>query len=219
MKLNVTNLHSAWAALSLSLPLNFIHAQGTLQWTATFDGSPPIAPGDDIAIAQYFDGNMWFRPIGPIAPGPPYHLVRSGGGRDGFAYNGTAHLTAGFGDSLAVSDLGGTHFGLVSVDLAEFSILYQTPLTVQFIAYKSDGSAVTTEFVTDGIIDSFGPLADYETFHFDSRFWDVVKVEVPTYGWSLDNMVFADAVPEPGAFGLFALGALLLGWRGLGRRR
>jgi hypothetical protein len=36
----------------------------------------------------------------------------------------------------------------------------------------------------------------------------------------LDNIQFSDqTVPEPGVFGLFALGAVLVGWRGLRRRR
>jgi hypothetical protein len=38
--------------------------------------------------------------------------------------------------------------------------------------------------------------------------------------WNLDNISFSNLpVPEPGVFGLCALGALLLGWRILGRRR
>ena len=38
--------------------------------------------------------------------------------------------------------------------------------------------------------------------------------------FSLDNILFSNLpVPEPGVFGLSALGALLLGWRVLGRRR
>lgn len=100
------------------------------------------------------------------------------------------------------------------MDLAEFSTLYQTPLTVQFVGYKPDGSTVTTEFVTDGIIDGAGPLNDFETFYFDTRFANVLRVEVPTYGWSLDNMVFSNVVPEPSTRGaLMVLGALLAGVR------
>jgi hypothetical protein len=36
----------------------------------------------------------------------------------------------------------------------------------------------------------------------------------------LDSIQFSSQpIPEPGVYGLAALGALLLGWRGLGRRR
>jgi hypothetical protein len=48
-------------------------------------------------------------------------------------------------------------------------------------------------------------------------------LRAPTvYGndWNIDNIQFSDqSVPEPGVFGLSALGALLLGWRGLRGRR
>jgi len=63
---------------------------------------------------------------------------------------------------------------------------------------------------TDGIIDGTGPLADFQTFHFGSGFTSLDRVEIPTYGWSLDNLIVA--VPEPSVLGLFAFGALLLGW-------
>jgi hypothetical protein len=152
---------------------------------------------------------MWFRAIGPVPTEPPYYLTRAGGGRQAFPENGSAYLIAGLGDSLAASAWSGERFGLVSVDLAEFSILYQTPLTVPFIGYRPDGSTITTEFVTGGIIDSSGPLADFQTFYFDSRFADLVRVEIPTYGWSLDNMVFSQ-VPEPATGALLVLGGLLL---------
>jgi len=116
---------------------------------------------------------------------------------------------APLGASLAVSAWSGQRFGLVSVDLAEFSLLYQSPLTVPFVGFRPDGSTVTMEFVTDGVIDGSGPLADFQTFYFDSRFADLVRVEVPTYGWSLDNMVFSQ-VPEPATGALLFVGGLLL---------
>ena len=98
---------------------------------------------------------------------------------------------------------------MVSVDLAEFSILDNSPRTVPFVGYRPDGSTVITEFKTDGIIDSSGPLADFQTFYFDSRFADLVRLEVPTGTWALDNMVFSQ-VPEPAVGALLVLGGLLL---------
>ncbi len=190
-------------------------AQGTTRWTVTFDGRPYIPRGTAVLIPQYFEGDMWFRAIGGVPPSPPYYLGRSGGGEEGFPENGTAYLVAALDGSLAVSSVSGLRFSLVAVDLAEFSTLYQTPATVRFVGYKADGSTVTTNLVTDGIIDGLGPLADFQTFYFDSRFADVVRVEVPTYGWSLDNMVFAD-VPEPGIWALLVAGATA--WA-TGRRR
>jgi len=178
-------------------------SQGTFQWFVTFDGPPPIAPDSAIGINYYSEEGMIFTPITSEA-----QFTRNGGGGAGWPSNGTAYLQALLGDSLAITE-SGHHFGLVSVDLAEYSYLFQTPTTVQFIGYKADGSTLTTEFVTDGIMDGTGPLPDFQTFSFDSRFNDLVRVEIPNVGWSLDNMVFSLPVPEPGACALIALGFAL----------
>ncbi len=134
--------------------------------------------------------------------------------------NGTAYLMLGLTDSLSISSTNpAEEFGVVSVDLAEFSTLYAYPKVVPFIGYKPDGSTVTIQFTTDGIIDGTGPLADFQTFYFDSRFSDIVRLEAADYGFSLDNMVFA-AVPEPAANALIlALGGILAGGRWLKSRR
>lgn len=201
-------------AVSMFVLATLGQAQGTIQWTVTFDAGPSIASNDILGITYYYEQGMEFTPIGDG------QFTRSGGHPDlaAFPRNGTAYLVAGFGDSLSAASAFGTRFGLVSVDLAEFSTLYQTPLTVQFVGYKFDGSTVMTELITDGIIDGAGPINDFQTFYFDSRFADVTRVEVPTYGWSLDNMVFSNVIPEPGTSALLVLGAALLGLR-LFRRR
>jgi len=100
-------------------------------------------------------------------------------------------------------------FGLVSVDLAEYSMLYPYPKTVQFIGYRPDGTTATNEFTTDGIIDGTGPLADFENFYFDSQFANLVRFEVPTHTYALDNMRFRN-VPEPTTLAVFVGGCLLL---------
>lgn len=155
-------LNRAFAFSSLLFTLVRGEAQGTLQWTVTFDGPPPIASSNEVAINYYYEQGIEFRPIGNGQFG------RSGGAAaDGFPRNGTAYLFGAFGYSLAATSLGGQRFGVGSVDLAEFSTLYQTPLTVKFVGYRPDSSAVTTEFVTDGIIDGSGPVVDFQTFYFD----------------------------------------------------
>lgn len=206
-------LGTAFLTLFVSLDSG---AQGTFNWTVTFDGSPPISPSDSLAVQYYYEQGMEFRPIDQNG-----HFGRSGGEEaiTAFPRNGTAYLYAQLGDSLSVNSLNGARFGMVSVDLAEFSTLYQTPLTVQFVGYKPDGSTVTTAFVTDGIIDGAGPLNDFETFYFDSRFADVIRVEIPTHRWSLDNMVFSNVVPEPSTWALLLLGAALFGQRVFKRKR
>ena len=201
-------LISPWmrlVALGSFFALAECRGQGTFTWI-TFDGPPLLPPTDEFAISYYSEKGMVFTPIGAGQFG------RSGGAplNTGFPRNGTAYLVGAFTYSLAAASLSGARFGVVSVDLAEFSTLYQTPLTVQFVGYRPDGSSVATAFVTDGIIDGAGPINDFETFYFDSRFADVTRVEVPTYGWSLDNMVFSNVVPEPGTTTLLAIGAVLM---------
>jgi hypothetical protein len=198
-------LHIPLALLTLTLLGETSHAQGTFRYTVTFDGFPYMAPTSEFLIDYYYEQGVVFTPIRTGQFG------RSGGQPAllGFPRNGTAYLFAMLGDSLAVSSLNGSRFGLVSVDLAEFSTLYQTPLSVPFVGYRSDGSIVVTEFITDGIIDGAGPLADFETFYFDSRFSDLVRLEIPGYGWTLDNMVFS-SIPEPSTAALLLASALVL---------
>jgi hypothetical protein len=102
--------------------------------------------------------------------------------------------------------VGGNSFGLYSVDLAEFSSLYPYPQEVPFFGYKADGSMVTNTFVTDGIIDGTGPLADFETFYFDKQFSDIVAFELWYPGYAMDNLILV--VPEPSAGALMMAGAV-----------
>ncbi len=182
-----------------------LHGQGTLEYRVTFDGPPYIAPGTSRLVDSYSERGKVFQPIG--GADTENRLGRSGGGVAGLPENYSTYLVAPAFASLQVAALDGSSFGVVSVDLAEYSTLYDYPSTIPFVGFRSDGSIVQTSFTTDGIIDGTGPLADFETFYFDARFNDLVRLEVPTYGWALDNMVFS-AVPEPTTLGLLCLGAL-----------
>lgn len=185
--------------------------QGTFNWI-TFDGPPPQPSGTAFLIQRYDEAGMSFVPL-PGSVG----FVRSGGGRDGFADNGSPYLQTGLGTSLMFSFTNGTVFDMISVDLAEFSVTV-TNTTVRFVGYRYDGSVVTTDLTTDGIIDGTGPLPDFETFYFGSEFSGLERVEIPTYGWSLDNLVVS--VPEPAGGTLLVAGGLLLGaLRGFRGRR
>ena len=102
----------------------------------------------------------------------------------------------------------GSLFGLVSVDLAEYSTVVPDAVTVHFVGYRQDGSTITTDFTTDGIIDGTGPLADFQTFYFDKEWTGLTRVEIPTFGWSLDNLVVS--IPEPSAVTIIFLGSAIL---------
>jgi hypothetical protein len=99
-------------------------------------------------------------------------------------------------------------FGVSSVDLTEWSTGFPEAVSVRFVGYRPDGSTVTTTFVTDGIIDGTGPLADFQTFYFGPEFRGLARVEVPTIGWSLDNLVVS--VPEPSGGALIFTGIALV---------
>ncbi len=208
---------------TMILPLVFVvialfasdtHAQGHFLRPIRFNGPPVIPVGTDIGVTYYYEDSMTFR---PISAGDQFG--RMGGGRTAFPENGTAFLILGAFDSLSGSRGGISRFGLYSVDLSEFSTLYGFPKTVQFVGYRLDGSIVTTGFTTDGIIDGTGPLADFETFYFDQSFSDLVRFEVPSYGFAMDNLVFFDVIPEPASGALLLLGAGLVGRRLVSGRR
>lgn len=80
MKLNITLLvlfSGVWS-----------QAQGTFQWTVSFDGGPDIQPTDSIGITNYFEHGIGFTPIGSQAvpkqtrdfpaTGLPMFMLRSG---------------------------------------------------------------------------------------------------------------------------------------------
>lgn len=104
----------------------------------------------------------------------------------------------------------GGSFDLLSVDLAEYSTFFAAPQAVTFVGVKADGSTMSTTFTTDGIIDGTGPLPDFETFQFSGGFQQLVRVDITTTTFSMDNVT---VVPEPSslALGLFGCFVALLG--------
>jgi hypothetical protein len=206
-------MRSLWVQLVAFVPffgLTQCFGQGTLT-RITFDGPPLIAPGTGKVVQQYYESGMSFTPIDPNAPFSGFE--RYGPRTLGFADDGTVHLTASVGDSLRFSFLNGSAFDLLSVDLAEYSTVVPDAVTVHFVGYRPDGSIVTTDFTTDGIIDGTGPLNDFQTFHFGPEMSGLTRVEIPTIGWSLDNLVLLTGVPEPGTGTLVMVGAGLFARR------
>ena len=122
--------------------------------------------------------------------------------------NGTAYLNAALGETLLFRFADGSLFDLLAVDLAEYSTVVPKAVSVRFVGYFPDGSTIVETRTTDGIMDGGGPLADFETVYFQG--WTgLERVEIPTFGWSLDNLVVA--IPEPGTGALLLLSGLLLG--------
>ena len=173
-------------------------SQGALQ--ITFDGQPSQPRGSQYAINEYDESGMWFEPSGMGSV-----LLRNGGGEPFYPDDGTAYLQGEVGIAFGFDD--GQQFDLLSVDLAEASTVWASPATIDFIGYHPDGSTVTENFTTDGIIDGPGPLADFQTFTFQG-FTDVVSVQVSSSLFSMDNLVVA--VPEPASGNILLLGGAVL---------
>ena len=201
MKTSITISILAGCLLEMS-----VLAQGIVQ--ITFDGPPVPNPGSAVVATNYFESGMLFRPL-PQS----YGFVRVGTNPVSFRPDdGSAYLQATLGpaETLTFNLTNGALFSLLSVDLAEYSTVVPNAVTVQFVGYHPDGSTVTTSFTTDGIIDGSGPLADFQTFYFGGLgFTDLTHVDIPTSGWSLDNLVVG-VVPEPTSAALLALGGLAL---------
>ena len=158
--------------------------------TITFDGPPAQPRNTQFSNQQYSEAGMIFNPS----------VTRNGGGIRFYPENGTAYLQAGIGGTLEFHLTHGSAFNLVSVDLAEYSMVFTSP-TITFNGFKADGTIVSATFTFDGMIDGIGPLADFQTFSFGPDFSNLVRVEVPTDGYSLDNLVISldgdgDGVPD-----------------------
>jgi len=167
-----------------------------------FDGSPTLPIGTAAAINKYEESGFMFKPLGEIATRPPYNLARNGGGNGGSPEDSSAYLQLLYGDSLEVYGENGEHFRAISVDLAEYSTVYPTPMTIGFRGIKANGEVVEAQFVTDGQIDGTGSLVDFQTFTFPETFTDLVRIETTTDRFSLDNLVIdrevaATSTPTP----------------------
>ena len=196
---------------ALLLSVCVASAQGTFQRLAvTFDGPPLQRRGTGAIVQQYSESGVWFVPI-PGSDG----FTRMGGGIAGFPDNGSAYLQASLGDSLMFGVNDGTTFGLVSVDLAEYSDVLRDPTTVRFVGYRQDGTVVTTDIATAGIFDGTAPV--FQTFSFGPDFTSLARVVVPFPLWSLDNLVLS--VPEPGTSTLLVIGAGLVALGSSKRKR
>lgn len=212
-----TALWRVAGSVLLSLATGFVlapldcRAQG--RFTIAFEGPPELPPGGGDIRAAYSESGVEFRLVGPTMPWDG--VTRYASGYWAEPDNGSTFLIGAQAttNSLGFHFLDGSVFDLLSVDLAEFTL--HTDLTpVQFVGYRHDGSVAVADFITDGINDGIGPLMDFQTFHFGSAFTGLDRVEIPSHGWSLDNLVIY--VPEPSALALWVVGSGLL-WAG--RRR
>lgn len=157
-------------------------AQGTSNYHIGFN-EPPNAPdpGSGIYVQSYGEDGVRFLPL-PGSQG----FVRFGGGHELAPDNGTPYIQATLGDSLRVDFVDGSSFSLISLELALYSSRVP-PQRVQFVSYRKDGSLVFAEAEVDSLA--------FRTIIFSSEFSNLTHIDIPTYEWSLDNLIIQ--VPEP----------------------
>jgi len=175
----------ALVTMSLANPIRSALASATLlcaatqclaQGTVTFDGPPVQPPGTAYVVQSYHEAGLWFVPI----LGTDGFVRRGSYSRPFWPDNGSAYVEVGLGDSLVFGMLDGSDFSLMSVDLAEWSTDYPQSVRVHFVGYRRDGTTVTTDLLTDGIMDGTGPLSDFQSLYFGPEFSGVYEVEIPT---------------------------------------
>jgi hypothetical protein len=172
--------------------------QGTTEFIhISFDGPPYQPEGSAYTVQQYAESGMSFVPlIGSDGftrtwSNPPH----------GRPDDGSPYLQATLGDSLAFSYLGAPEFSLVSVDLAGYSTVVPDA-TIHFVGYRRDGSTITTDVDRHGIV--------FQTYNFGPDWSGLTRVEIPTYGWSLDNVVIS--IPEPSTGALLVIAVMAFGF-------
>lgn len=156
--------------------------------TVRFD--PPAIPGGSRSIAELFEqgfafscGNRMGHTDSSVSPNRPQ--------------SGSAYLQFLIGSvPLIITHTRQTPFSLISADLAEYSTLFATPREIVFQGWREDGTAVSQTFITDGIIDGVGVLEDFQTFAFAPEFAGLVRVEVWTDLYSLENFRIAADFPD-----------------------
>ena len=62
-------------------------------------------------------------------------------------------------------------------------------MPVTFIGHKADESLVSITFMTDGIIEGLPPMAGFERLVFPPEFTDLLRVDITSTSYSLDNLV------------------------------
>ena len=232
----------AWRVAGLALLLSGWSAagQGTFQNLDFESGSLVPAGAFQVQFAPAFPG--WIGTVGgvqqSIALSNTIYLDTSGisiidqnyrgGGIPGGLIQGsyTAVLQAGYGSGVPAN-----------TSLVQTGLVPANAESLQFQAFQSvdGGTAIIPFAVTmSGQTLSLVPMAsgaNYTLYGANIRSWanQTVQLSFTAFAESphsdnqylfLDAIRFSDqSVPEPSVFGLSALGALLLGWRVLGRRR
>ena len=188
-------LTMCFALLSAILPLK---TQGVI--TVTFD--PPSLPGGGKLLQTYTESGVVFTSLFDMS------FASTDSGLSGRPDDGTAHFDVLRNFTSFTLSTG--PFQLDSVDLAEYSVVFASPQTIGFTGHRVGGGTVSTNFVTDGIIDGTGPLIDFQTFHFGNAFTQLTSVDMSAT-FAMDNLRL-EPIPEPSDVSLLVAGIIAISW-------
>lgn len=138
-----------------------------------------------------------------------------------------------FINPVIMSQVNGTPFSLISLDLAEWGEAWDQAKMVEVTGFLAGGGSITKLISFDGVTDGSRPLEDFQTVTFDQRWGNLSRVEfkgidAPVFNdptktpgfqvnsFAIDNIEVGEAfeeppteVPEPASIlGIFALGAM-----------
>ena len=145
--------------------------------------------------------------------------------------NGTGYISeeaGSLGLPIVMTAVGGGPFALTSFDGAEVFLApgasFPNATHIDLFATVFGGGVLTTSFALDGVADGLGGAADFQSFVLPAGWGALTSVTfsgsivgAAAGGISLDNVVAAAAVPEPGT--ILLLGTALLGLAAISRRR
>lgn len=125
------------------------------------------------------------------------YMYHTSGDYNFFPKNGTVYINVPLSEGLTVSRSNGALFSAKRIDLSEYSTAVAYHMTnIVIRGYKKDGSLVEARFATDGVMDGFGGLDDFETFNFPNYFVDLVRLDFPTM-FAMDNLVLSETYSLP----------------------
>ena len=192
---------------ALIIPFLALNAKATVIGFDDVSGANPMS-SQQFGSPSYTEHAMTFKPIESsstdiIRQGTSCGYASDGPARSPCTNDGSPHfLLAANKETYQATLNNGDAFDLISVELTNYSwapSCYTFPLSVTFDGNLMSGGTVSQTFATDAInsSDPYDGINDFETFFFSSDFVNLRSLDIVSSMYSLDNLSFEAAVPEP----------------------